>query len=282
MPSAARRAATTIIASGSTRTIRTIILIASDQGAIVTVNGGESWSSWLNQPTAAFYHVAADNAFPYRLCSGQQESGSACVRQPRRRRTHHSIGTGTRRASRSTATPRPIRSIPNIVYGGKVTRYDRRTGRDPAGRPARGGARGGGRLPLAAHGAARLLHRRSARAVLRRERRVEDDRTAARAGRRSAPISRAPTRSFRRASAIYSNSRDGARAARWRGVHDRAVVRRHQAHLGRHRRRPDSDDGRRRRALDRRHAARSCARVRGARSRSWMPAASTPRRRTRP
>src|SRR5215469_596555 len=56
-----------------------IILITSDQGAIVTVNGGQSWSSWYNQPTAQMYHVAADNAFPYRLCSGQQESGSACI-----------------------------------------------------------------------------------------------------------------------------------------------------------------------------------------------------------
>ena len=54
-----------------------IILIASDQGAIVTVNGGKTWSSWYNQPTAQFYHVTADNAFPYRVCGGQQESGSA-------------------------------------------------------------------------------------------------------------------------------------------------------------------------------------------------------------
>src|SRR5438132_260795 len=55
------------------------ILIASDQGAIVTVNGGESWSYWYNQPTAQFYHVNADTDFPYRVCGGQQESGSACV-----------------------------------------------------------------------------------------------------------------------------------------------------------------------------------------------------------
>src|SRR5580765_8112414 len=55
------------------------IILVSDQGAIVTVNGGETWSSWYNQPTAQMYHVNADNAFPYRLCSGQQESGSACV-----------------------------------------------------------------------------------------------------------------------------------------------------------------------------------------------------------
>ncbi len=56
-----------------------IIILVSDQGAIITVNGGETWGSWYNQPTAQMYHVNADNAFPYRLCSGQQESGSACV-----------------------------------------------------------------------------------------------------------------------------------------------------------------------------------------------------------
>jgi len=56
-----------------------IILIGSDQGAIVTLNGGASWSSWYNQPTAQLYHVNADNAFPYRVCGGQQEGGSACV-----------------------------------------------------------------------------------------------------------------------------------------------------------------------------------------------------------
>ena len=54
-------------------------LLSVDQGAVVTLNGGKSWSSWYNQPTAQLYHVAADNAFPYRVCGGQQESGSACV-----------------------------------------------------------------------------------------------------------------------------------------------------------------------------------------------------------
>ena len=51
----------------------------SDQGGVVSANRGESWSNWYTQPTAAMYHVTADNAFPYRLCSGQQDSGSACV-----------------------------------------------------------------------------------------------------------------------------------------------------------------------------------------------------------
>jgi photosystem II stability/assembly factor-like uncharacterized protein len=56
-----------------------IILLVSDQGALVTVNGGETWSSWYNQPTAQLYHVQTSNEFPYRVCSGQQESGSVCI-----------------------------------------------------------------------------------------------------------------------------------------------------------------------------------------------------------
>jgi photosystem II stability/assembly factor-like uncharacterized protein len=56
-----------------------IILLVSDQGAIVTVNRGASWSSWYNQPTAQIYHVAVTNTFPYRVCGGQQESGSVCI-----------------------------------------------------------------------------------------------------------------------------------------------------------------------------------------------------------
>ncbi len=56
-----------------------IILLVSDQGALVSVNRGESWSSWYNQPTAQLYHVAVTNTFPYQVCAGQQESGSVCI-----------------------------------------------------------------------------------------------------------------------------------------------------------------------------------------------------------
>jgi photosystem II stability/assembly factor-like uncharacterized protein len=104
-----------------------VILLASDQGAIVTVNGGESWSSWYNQPTAQLYHVGADNAFPYRLCGGQQESGSVCIS------SRGNDGEITIREWHPVAaeeygyvTPDPL--DPDIVYGGKLTRYDRRTG----------------------------------------------------------------------------------------------------------------------------------------------------------
>ena len=56
-----------------------IILLVSDQGALVTVDRGASWSSWYNQPTAQLYHVITDNGFPYRVCGAQQESGSVCT-----------------------------------------------------------------------------------------------------------------------------------------------------------------------------------------------------------
>jgi photosystem II stability/assembly factor-like uncharacterized protein len=104
-----------------------ILIIASDQGAVVTVNGGETWSSWYNQPTAAFYHVMTDNAFPYRVCSGQQESGSACVRSRGDDGRildwdWHPVAT----EEYGYVAPDPL--DPDIVYGGKVTRWDRRTG----------------------------------------------------------------------------------------------------------------------------------------------------------
>jgi len=104
-----------------------VVMLGSDQGAIITTNGGKSWSSWYNQPTAQLYHVNADNAFPYRLCSGQQESGSACVA------SRGNDGEITFREWHPVAaeeygyvTPDPL--DPDIVYGGKLSRYDRRTG----------------------------------------------------------------------------------------------------------------------------------------------------------
>ena len=103
-----------------------IIILTSDQGAIVTVNGGETWGSWYNQPTAQLYHVSADNAFPYRLCSGQQESGSVCIY------SRGNDGEITVRDWHPVAaeeygyvTADPLDA--DIVYGGKLTRYDRRT-----------------------------------------------------------------------------------------------------------------------------------------------------------
>ena len=65
--------------SGSVRTTRGASPWSLIKAAIITVNGGATWSSWLNQPTAQLYHVGISNTFPYRICSGQQESGSVCI-----------------------------------------------------------------------------------------------------------------------------------------------------------------------------------------------------------
>ncbi len=55
------------------------MLLGVDQGAIVSVNAGATWSSWYNQPTGQFYHVTTDDAFPYRVYGAQQDSGTAGV-----------------------------------------------------------------------------------------------------------------------------------------------------------------------------------------------------------
>jgi photosystem II stability/assembly factor-like uncharacterized protein len=104
-----------------------IILLGSDQGAIVTVNGGKSWSSWYNQSTAQLYHVSADKTFPYRLYSGQQESGSVGIK------SRGDEGEITFRDWQPVAAEEygyvvadPIDS--DIIIGGKLTRFNRRTG----------------------------------------------------------------------------------------------------------------------------------------------------------
>jgi hypothetical protein len=102
------------------------MLLASDQGVIITVNGGRTWSSWYNQPTAQLYHVSTDNAFPYRVCGGQQESGSVCIQSRGDDgqitfREWHPVGV----EEYGYVAPDPL--DPDIVYGGRLSRYDRRT-----------------------------------------------------------------------------------------------------------------------------------------------------------
>ena len=55
------------------------MILGSDQGAAISVDGAITWSSWFNQPTAQFYHVTTDNRFPYRVYGSQQDSGTAAV-----------------------------------------------------------------------------------------------------------------------------------------------------------------------------------------------------------
>jgi photosystem II stability/assembly factor-like uncharacterized protein len=107
-----------------------IILLVSDQGALVSVNRGETWGSWYNQPTAQLYHVAVTNSFPYKVCAGQQESGSVCISSRGNDgeityREWHPAGI----IEYGYAAPDPLH--PDIVYGAgrtEVSKWDSVTG----------------------------------------------------------------------------------------------------------------------------------------------------------
>ncbi len=104
-------------------------ILGSDQGAQVTLNGGATWSTWYNQPTGQFYHVATDNRFPYTVYGAQQDSGAASV--PSRTGTRDGIAMPqfheiTAGGESDNIAPDP--KDPDIIYGGRVARLDLRTG----------------------------------------------------------------------------------------------------------------------------------------------------------
>jgi photosystem II stability/assembly factor-like uncharacterized protein len=107
------------------------MLLGVDQGAVISVDGGESWSTWYNQPTGQFYHVSTDNAFPYRVYGAQQDSGTAAIA------SRSDYGEITDREFMSVGgfeycyiAPDPLNS--DLVYSGgwygSVVRFDKSTG----------------------------------------------------------------------------------------------------------------------------------------------------------
>jgi photosystem II stability/assembly factor-like uncharacterized protein len=103
------------------------IALAVDQGATISTDGGTTWSSWYNQPTAQFYHVITDDRFPYRVFGAQQESGSAEILSRGNDgaisfREFHPVGV----EEYGYVAPDPHH--PWLIYGGKATVYDERTG----------------------------------------------------------------------------------------------------------------------------------------------------------
>jgi hypothetical protein len=98
-----------------------IIALTADQGAVISVNAGTTWSSWYNQPTAQFYHATTDTRFPYWVYGAQQESGSAATM------SRSDYGEIT---FREWSLPGVFEygdiavdpNDPNIVYGAKLTR----------------------------------------------------------------------------------------------------------------------------------------------------------------
>ena len=104
-----------------------IMLFAADQGGVVTVNGGKTWSSWYNQPTAQLYHVSTDNQFPYWVYGGQQESGAIGIasRSNGGQITFREfMGVGADEYAYVAPDPKDS----NIIYGGRVIRFNKKTG----------------------------------------------------------------------------------------------------------------------------------------------------------
>ena len=107
------------------------MITASDQGTVVTIDGGRHWSDWYNQPTGQFYHLAVDNRFPYWIYSGQQDSGTVAIASRSDYgaisfRDWHPVGGD----ERDYDIPDP--TDPDIVFGSglgaRISRWDARTG----------------------------------------------------------------------------------------------------------------------------------------------------------
>ncbi|HEY0348447.1 MAG TPA: hypothetical protein VGC60_09875, partial [Pyrinomonadaceae bacterium] len=104
------------------------MVLGSDQGSIVSLDGAVTWSSWYNQATAQIYHVAPDYRFPYWVTGAQQDSGA--VGSPSRSR-HSEISLrdweGLCAGGESGYTaPDPLH--PEILFGGTVSRCNVVTG----------------------------------------------------------------------------------------------------------------------------------------------------------
>jgi photosystem II stability/assembly factor-like uncharacterized protein len=107
------------------------MVLGTDQGTTISLDRGQTWSTWYNQPTAQLYHVITDNQFPYVVYGAQQDSGTAAVLS----RTDHGQITprdwfpaGASESGYMAPDPRDA----NIIYltgtYGSVDRYNRRTG----------------------------------------------------------------------------------------------------------------------------------------------------------
>jgi photosystem II stability/assembly factor-like uncharacterized protein len=107
------------------------IMLGVDQGAVISVNGGKTWTSWYNQPTGEFYRVATDHRFPYWVYGPQQDSGTAGIASRGNNgqitdREWYPVGPG----ESGYTIPDPL--DPDVVYnagpGGSVIRLSKTTG----------------------------------------------------------------------------------------------------------------------------------------------------------
>jgi len=118
------------------------MILASDQGTIVSVDGAVTWSSWYNQPTAQIYHVAADYRFPYWVTGAQQDSGavgtpSRSIHSDISNRDWEGLCAG---GEAGYTAPDPLH--PELLFGGTVSRCNVLTGETKNVSPERGATAG--------------------------------------------------------------------------------------------------------------------------------------------
>jgi len=107
------------------------IINGNDGGAGISVNGGETWTEEMNQPTAQIYHISVDNEVPYNIYGAQQDNttiaiASANVRGPISTQNWQSVGGGE--SGYVVADPKDSNIVIAGSYGGLVTSFDKRTG----------------------------------------------------------------------------------------------------------------------------------------------------------
>ena len=108
-----------------------VMIIGDDGGAQVTLDGGQRWSTMMNQPTAQFYRVITDNHFPYRIYGAQQDNSTVRIASSSLSgRITESDWEGTAGGESGWIAPDPLDN--DIVYGGSyggyLQRYNHMTG----------------------------------------------------------------------------------------------------------------------------------------------------------
>ena len=114
-----------------------IKIVGGERGASITVNGGASWSSVINQPTTSFERLSADSTFPYRVCGARLDAPAACVQSRSdagQLTTRETTPVGGDANGYVAIDP----NDPDILYTGQVTRFDRRSGQAQDVGPTRG------------------------------------------------------------------------------------------------------------------------------------------------
>src|SRR5690349_4466047 len=107
------------------------LINGNDGGAAISVDGGKTWSTEYNQPTAQFYHVTTDNRFPYYSYGAQQDNSTVGIASASPdgaidRPDWYDVGGGE--SGYIAPDPTDAQIVYAGSYGGEITRYDHRIG----------------------------------------------------------------------------------------------------------------------------------------------------------